>query len=173
MAGVTEEVNKVVERVNLSIHQTAFRVHQHLIGLLHIYGMVVTWVYLYEFSELKRREQKYQSLGSREFWREYFLSTLVGDGKDKDTFYARMLTKELIDKLRNEHFQETKDEFSFKATQILNSIVERRRLIQELDEKLFNKKANENDMYNYIVRPLKVIESHFERKLRDYTLPIL
>lgn len=52
----------------------------------------------------------------------------------------------------------------------LNTFVERRRLIEELDEKLFNKEeAKTNDMYQYIVRPLRVIENNFERKFRDYT----
>ena len=52
----------------------------------------------------------------------------------------------------------------------LNTLVERRRLIQELDEKLFSSEVeNPNETYEYIVTPLRVIERHFEVKLKEYT----
>ena len=65
MASVTEVVNKTVDLVNKSLRVIAFRVHQYTIGLLHIYAMTQTWVFLKHFSELKRREQKIQSLGTK------------------------------------------------------------------------------------------------------------
>ena len=37
------------------------------------------------------------------------MSTLLGDGKNKDTFYARMLHKELLENLRADLLQESKD----------------------------------------------------------------
>lgn len=81
-----------------------------------------------------------------------------------------MVIKEIVENLKGDLLQESKDDFKFKAMQTLNTFVERRRLIQELDEKLFIKEeANFNDMYQYIVRPLRVIENNFDRKLKDYT----
>lgn len=58
MASVTEVVNKTVEQVNKSLRVISFRVHQYTIGLLHIYALTQTWVFLKHFAQLKRREQK-------------------------------------------------------------------------------------------------------------------
>ena len=133
--------------------------------------MTQIWVFLKHYSELKRREEMAQSLGNKEFWKEYFVSTMLGDKKNRDSFYAHIVIKETVEKFHRDRLQASKDEFTFQATRTLNKYVEHRRLIQELDEKIFNSaETNPCEVFDYIVKPRSVIKTHFERKLKEFTV---
>ena len=52
-----------------------------------------------------------QSLGSKQFWQEYFLSTLLHREGNQESVYVQMLVKEVVTKIRAEILEESKDKF--------------------------------------------------------------